>query len=395
MENVIGLSRVILHVDLDAFFCSVEELRDPELRGKPFIVGGTPQGRGVVCSASYAARAFGVRNAMPSIQALRLCPHLAIVPTHREAYADYSRRVMAILRDYGRAFEQLSVDEAFVDATGLREEPHALAREVQSRIRRELNLPASIGVASSKLVAKIASGRAKPNGILVVTGGEEASFLAPMSVDELWGIGKSTAARLRARGIETIGQLAQADPRSLDDLFGINASHVIERACGIDRSPVSSDHLAKSFSSECTFARDISDHETLRTELLAMSDEVAARLRAEGLYAHTVQLKLRWPDFSTITRQATLPAATQLGDEIFSIAESLWLAVWQNGQRVRLLGVSVSELEPSADQLNMFDYQWREQRTALAHVTDRLRAKYGDDVIGRARLRKKRSSTTR
>jgi DNA polymerase-4 len=383
--------RTILHVDLDAFFCSVEELRDPGLRGTPFVVGGTPQGRGVVCSASYAARAFGVRNAMSTAQALRLCPQLVIVPQRRGAYSDYSRRVMGMLRDYGRSFEQLSIDEAFVDATGLREEPLAMAMEVQARILDEYGLPASIGVAGSKLVAKMASGRAKPNGVLVVGAGEAATFLTTMDVGELWGIGKATSARLKAGGIITIGQLAQADPRSLRDIFGEHAEHVIERARGIDESPVSSERAAKTISSERTFARDVSQREVLRRELLAMSDEIAARLRTEGLFARCVQLKLRWPDFTTVTRQATLPTATQLEDEIFASVEPLWLAAWRPGARVRLLGVGVSELAPSAEQLNLFDFQRREQRSALAEVTDRLRAKYGDQAIGRASLRRKRT----
>lgn len=384
------MRRTIFHVDLDAFFCAVEELHDPSLSGKPFVVGGAPQGRGVVCSASYPARAFGVRNAMPTAQALRLCPRLIIVPIHRGDYADYSHRVMAMLRDYCRAFEQISIDEAFLDVTGLREAPRRLALEVQSRIRTEFELPASIGVATSKLVAKIASGRAKPNGVLVVGEGEEAAFLAPMPVGELWGVGKATTARLNALGIQTIGQLAHCEPQRLHGVFGAHAEGAIHRAQGIDPSPVSADQDAKSISSERTFARDVAQRELLRAVLLEMSDEVAARLRADGLFARTVQLKLRWPDFTTLTRQDTLVTATQLGNEIFAAVESLWLSVWRPGLPVRLIGVGASEFSHAPEQLSMFDYKQREQRTALAHVTDQLRAKYGDKIIGRASLKRSR-----
>jgi DNA polymerase IV len=384
------MRRVIFHVDLDAFFCSVEELRDAALRGKPFIVGGSPQGRGVVCSASYPARAFGVRNAMPTAQALRLCPGLIVVPVHRGEYSEYSHRVMAMLRDYSRSFEQISIDEAFLDVTGLRDAPRPLALEVQARIRSEFNLPASIGVATGKLVAKIASGHAKPNGVLVVGEGDEAAFLAPMPVDELWGVGKATAARLNALGIRTIGQLALSEPQRLRGVFGAHAEGAIRRAQGIDSSAVSEDQESRSISSERTFARDVAQRDVLRAVLLEMSDEVAERLRAEGLFARTVQLKLRWPDFTTLTRQSTLAVATQLGDEVFAEVEALWLSVWRPGLPVRLLGVGVSEFSHSPEQLSMFDYRQREQRVALAHVTDRLRAKYGDKIIGRASLRKAR-----
>jgi DNA polymerase-4 len=389
------MSSVIVHADLDAFFCSVEELLNPVLRGKPFIVGGASQGRGVVSSASYAARAFGIHNAMPTAQALRLCPALGVVSVRRGVYGEYSQRVMALLQDYSRVFEQLSIDEAFLDVSGLADEPHSLALEIQARVQREIGLPVSIGVAASKLVAKIASGRAKPNGVLVIPPGDEAAFLAPMDVGELWGIGKVTATRLHAIGIRTIGQLAQAQPQYLQAVFGSHAGSVIQRAQGVDSSPVISEHDVRSISSERTFSRDISQYGMLRQVLLALCDEVAGRLRSEGLYARTVQVKLRWPDFVTLTRQTTLLTATQLSEDLFPVAEQLWLAAWHRGERVRLLGVAVSELAASEQQLSLFDHQRHEQLTALAQVTDRLRAKYGDKIIGRASLRKVRSSTQR
>ncbi len=384
------MSRTVLHVDLDAFFCAVEQILNPELCGKAFVVGGSPQGRGVVSSASYPARAYGVRNAMPTSQALRLCPGLTVVPVRHGVYSEYSHRVMRLLRDYGRAFEQISIDEAFLDISGLNEAARVIAVEIQKRILAEVGLPASVGVASNKLVAKIASGRAKPNGILVIEPGQEADFLKPMKVDELWGIGSATAARLNHAGIQTIGDLANANPQSVRAVLGKQAEAAMQRARGIDLSPVEEEHTARSISSERTFARDVHDADALRAALLAMSDEVAARLREDGLYARTVQLKLRWPDFTTITRQATLPVASQLSDDIFAVIEQLWRSVWRPGSDVRLIGVGVSELGTASGQLPLFDADRSEERAKLAQVTDELKAKYGDNIIGRASLRRTR-----
>lgn len=396
--------RTILHLDLDAFFCAVEELRNPSLRGKPFVVGGRPDQRGVVSSASYPARKFGVRNAMPTTQALRLCPGLIVVPAAHAAYAEYSRRVMALLRDYGDALQQISVDEAFLDLTDLTDpmtgDARLLALEIQRRIRDEIHLPASIGVATSKLVAKMASGRAKPSGVLVIAPGKEAEFLAPMPVGELWGIGKATAARLEQLGITTIGHLQSAPPHTLRRVFHNHAEAVIERAKGMDDSPVQPERAIKSISEERTFDRDVRDPETLRRALLALSDEVAMRLRKHDLFARTVHLKLRWHDFYTITRQTTLDAPTQLGDEIFAAAEPLWMAAWlergganarnagrTRGDPIRLIGVGVSGLGP-ARQLGLFADRAREERLALARTLDELQAQYGKPVVRRASLAK-------
>ncbi|MCS6847006.1 MAG: DNA polymerase IV [Anaerolineae bacterium] len=384
----------MLHLDLDAFFCAVEELRDPSLRGKPFIVGGRPDQRGVVSSASYPARRFGVRNAMPTSQAMRLCPGLIVVSGSRALYAEYSKRVMNLLRDYGGALQQISIDEAFLDATGLTQDPQALALEIQSRIHDEVGLPASIGVATSKLVAKMASGRAKPNGVLVVAPGDEAEFLAPMPAGELWGIGPATAARLEQIGIATIGDLQRASPQMLRSVFHDHAEAVIARAHGVDSSPVHAEREVKSISEERTFARDVRDPETLRRMLLALSDEVAARLRAHNRFARTVHLKLRWHDFYTVTRQTALPAPTQLGEEIFAAVEPLWRQAWlgrgggrdrQRGDPVRLIGVGVSGLSEGL-QMALFDDPRREARLALAHTLDELRAQYGSHIVRRAGL---------
>ena len=369
------------------------------MRGKPFVVGGRPEQRGVVSSASYPARKFGVRNAMPTSQALRLCPRLIIVPAAHAIYAEYSQRVMALLRDYGDAVQQISVDEAFLDLTDLIDltdlttgDASLLALEIQRRIRDEIHLPASIGVATSKLVAKVASGRAKPNGILVVAPGKEAEFLAPLPVGELWGIGAATAARLEQIGIVTIGDLQQAAPQLLCRVFGDHAGAVIARAQGVDESPVRPEREIKSISEERTFPRDVSDPQVLRNMLLTLSDEVAVRLRSHGLFARTVHLKLRWYDFHTVTRQTTLVAPTQLGEEIFAAAEPLWRQAWLareshrgRGDPIRLIGVGVSGLS-EVWQMTMFDDGRREARLALARTLDELRAQYGKPIVRRASL---------
>ena len=391
-------ARIIFHLDLDAFFCAVEELRNPSLRGQPFVVGGKPGERGVVSSASYPARKFGIHNAMPTSQAMRLCPRLIVVPATHGVYGDYSRKVMALLREYGDELQQISVDEAFMDVTGLSSDPRALALEMQARIREALNLPASIGVASSKLVAKMASGAAKPNGVRVIAPGEEAAFLAPMPAGELWGIGKATAARLEQLNIRTIGDLQRSSPEALRRVFHNHAESVIARAKGIDNSPVHAERDVKSISEERTFTRDVSDPETLRKMLLALSDEVARRLRSAGLHAKTVHLKLRWHDFYTVTRQTTLAEPTQLGEDIFAAVEPLWMRAWlergearwagrARGDPIRLIGVGVSGLGEGM-QMAMFGASDKDDKLNLARTLDELRAQYGKGIVTRASLKK-------
>lgn len=377
--------RTIFHLDLDAFFCAVEELHNPALIGKAFAVAGQPDQRGVVSSPSYPARKFGVHSAMPTAQALRLCPKLIVVPHRHHVYGEYSQQVMALLREYGDLLQQISVDEAFMDVTGFPGQPKTLALEMQRRIKDEIKLPASLGVASSKLVAKMASGRAKPAGVLVIEPGQEATFLAPMAVEALWGVGQATAARLHDMGITTIGQLQRALPSQMTRVFGRFAEQVIERAKGIDNSPIETEREAKSISEERTFARDISDGTQLRKMLLQLSDEVATRLRKYSYTAKTIHLKLRWHDFKTVTRQTTLPAPTQLGEDIFGAVEPLWRATWKPGERVRLLGVGVSTFNEGI-QLSMFNDQQNEQKIALAKTLDNLREQYGSDVVKRASL---------
>jgi DNA polymerase-4 len=390
-----GEQRAIIHIDLDAFFVAVEQLDDPTLVGKPVIVGGRPDARGVVSSASYEARKLGVRSAMPTAQALRLCPDAVVLPGHRERYVEMSRRVMALLREYTPILEQISIDEAFLDVTGTEAQygpPARLAETIQARIQSELGLSASLGVASNKLVAKIASDFRKPHGITVAPPGQEASFLAPLPVRKLWGVGEVTSRELARIGVETIGDLARLAPEALREAFGSHGERLAESARGRDDSPVVTEHEIKSLSREETFARDTRDATLLQRELLRLSEEVASRLRRRHLLARTVTLKLRYADFKTLTRQETLTAPTDSGPEICAQAQALLDAAWDRRQAVRLVGVGASGLTNSAGQLRLFESEEkqgaadREKRARLDAALDRIRERYGDDVIQRASL---------
>ena len=383
------MPRSIIHLDLDAFFASVEELLDPSIAGLPILVGGSPEGRGVVSSASYAARAYGVHSAMPMSQALRLCPQATVRHGHHREYSSYSRRVMAILDGYTPLLEQISIDEAFLDVTGCEElfgPADVLAHRLQERILAELGLPSSLGVASNKLVAKIASDLAKPGGVLVVPAGQEDSFLAPLPIERLWGVGDVTAGRLHQHGVRTIGHLAALPEAQMKQLFGSGALEMHRRALGMDDSPVGVEGRRKSVSQEHTFARDVGDLETLQRSLLEMSEDVAAQLRKEGDCARTVVLKMRYPDFTTITRQATLAQPTDLTEAICTQAHKLLRHEWKKGMRLRLIGVGVTGLS-QARQLGLFDAH-TEQLTKLTKAVDEIRHKYGAHAIRRASLLK-------
>ena len=317
-------ARKILHLDLDAFFCAVEELLNPDLRGKAIAVGGQPGARGVVASASYPARQFGVRSAMPMSQAVRLCPDLIILSQHRGQYIEYSRAVMMILRDTAPDVEPLSIDEAFLDVTILPDPIELVARSLQARISSELNLPCSLGGASNKLVAKTANtvGKSRqskscpPNAITIVPPGEEARFMAPLPIRRLWGVGPKTAETLASLGFTTVGEIAEWSEEALSRRLGKLGREIWLRAQGIDHRPVQSQSEAKSISKEVTFASDIDDEGQLKLTLRRLSDGVGRQLRKAGLAASTVKIKLRWSDFSTTTRQITLEKATDLDDDI-------------------------------------------------------------------------------
>ncbi len=388
------MQRLILLVDLDAFFCSVEEILRPELQGRPFVVGGQPEHRGVVSSASYPARRYGVRSAMPTAAARRLCPGLMIVPARHHVYADWSGQVMRKLRELTPLLEQISIDEAFLDVTELQQEGGEVARGLQVEIRERFGLPSSFGVASNKLVAKIAcevgksarSGEGPPYGLVVVPGGEEAAFLAPLPAPALWGVGPKTAERLGRLGIHTIGELANHPENELRRLFGVHGQAMHQRALGLDDRPLETEREARSVSAETTFPRDLVDPETLRRTLGELSQIVAERLEQEGLAGNTVKLKLRWPDFTTLTRQTKLPGPTSREDEISSAALALFEKVWRRGRKVRLLGVGVSGLGTPVRQLSLFEQTPVPDR--LAEAIEGLETRYGREVLWRASERR-------
>ena len=328
---------------MDAFYVNVHLLDHPADAGKLLVVGGRPDERGVVTSASYEARALGVRSAMPTAQALRLAPGLLVVPPEWARIRECSRAVMAVLAQYG-PLEQMSVDEAYIDLSGAADPP-ALAAAVRQRVPAETKMPASVGLATSKLVAKVASDFNKPRGLTVVPPGEEAAFLAPQSVRAIWGIGPRTAERLAALGIVTCGQLASADPERLRAAFGREADNLLRRARGEDDRPVTPDRgPAKSISQEWTFNRDVSDAAVLRDYLEKMSAEVARQLGEDNLIAHTIRVKFRWSDFTTFTRQRSLDVGTDDAATIYRLAELIWRENWPPGRPMRLLGVGATGL---------------------------------------------------
>ena len=393
------MPRTILHLDLDAFFCSVEELLDPTLRGKAFAVGGLPEQRGVVASCSYAARKMGVRSAMPMSRALRLCPEMLIISHHRGNYGQMSRQVMQRLWDLSPLVEQISIDEAFVDISQLPGPPAEVARRLQERVNKELGLPCSIGVAANKLVAKIATEVGKknalrlvasqqkiepPNAITVVPSGTEAGFLAPLPADMLWGVGPKTAARLEEVGIKTIGDIARRPQADLVRWFGENGRDMHRHALGISESPVVTEHETKSISQEVTFAKDVREDKILFDTMREQSAEVARQLRAEGLAGATVKIKLRWPDFTTLTRQVTLPQPTDQDEEIYATALVLLNKVRPKGKAVRLIGVGVSGLGAPLRQLELWGRD-AEKRRKLQGVVDEVQQKFGQKSIRRGK----------
>ena len=383
-------SRKVIHLDLDAFFCSVEELRHPELRGKPFAVGGRPESRGVVASCSYAARMCGVRSAMPTGRALRMCPELILISGDHGHYSEYSKKVMAIMGRFSGLIEQVSIDEAFLDVTDLAKPGVEIARDIQQAIRRELDLPCSLGIASNKLVAKIATDAGKaghrgvtpPCAILEVPAGGEAAFLAPMPVQALWGVGPKTAERLKSLGLHTIGDLAREPQQNLAKLFGKYGHDISRRAQGIDNSSIEPEHDVKSISQEVTFDRDISDGAQIRQVIRNQAERVAFSLRSKNMTAVTVRLKIRWPDFSTHSRQLTLPQAVNQDTVISRAALDLFESIWDGQRKVRLIGVGVSGLQEEVWQPSLWDTPTEKERRLLAAM-DELKGRYGRKIVQR------------
>lgn len=336
--------RAILHVDMDAFYVNVHRLDYPEDAHIPLVVGGRPDQRGVVASASYEARKFGIRSAMPTGRAVRLCPGLKIVSADWRRIGECSRRVMEILATYG-ALEKMSVDEAYIDLSHW-PAPQKTAAEVRLQVKQKTQLPCSVGLATSKLVAKVASDFNKPEGCTIVAPGNEASFLEPLPTRVLIGIGPRTAERLAEMGIHTCGQLATAELNRLRDHFGRQAESLQRRARGEDRREVEARRgRAKSISQEWTFSQDINDPRQLEAQLEKMANQVSSSLKKRNLVAFTVKVKFRWADFTTFTRQKTLEIGTDDGQTIAQVAIAIWKRHWPEGQPMRLIGVGVSKLE--------------------------------------------------
>jgi DNA polymerase-4 len=380
--------RAILHVDMDAFYASVEQRDNPELRGKPVVVGGTTN-RGVVAAASYEVRKFGVRSAMPIAEAMRRCPQLIRVAPRISHYKEVSRQIFDVFREYTPLVEGLSLDEAFLDVTASRalhgSGPN-IARCIKQTIKDRTQLTASVGVAENKLVAKIASDLDKPDGLAIVTADNCRQTLDPLPVSVIPGIGRQTLARLHAVNIRTIADLRLAPDHDLDPIFGRFAQRTRERASGIDNRPVVSDREEKSVSAEETFDVDLSDRQQMDRELLALSETTSKRLRKSQLQAGTIQIKIRQSDFQTFTRQRSLQPPTNSTEQIFGIAREL-LTAWLEANpdaRIRLLGVGSSKLSP-AEQRDLFDFESDSAPAGVDKALDEIQDRFGTASVGRAR----------
>ena len=379
--------RTVLHVDMDAFYAAVEQRDRPELRGRPVVVGALPGGRGVVSAASYEARRFGIHSAMPISRAYRLCRDAVYLPVDMDKYAAESRRIMALLAEWTPLLEPVSIDEAFLDVTAsraLRGDGPAIARDIKARIRAEVSLTASVGVAPNKFLAKVASDLEKPDGLVVVPPGREAEFLAPLPIERLWGVGKATAKELQGLGVATIGQLQRLAPAVLTARLGPHGSDLLALAFGRDGRPVEPFSPPKSMGAETTFGRDCRDPARLEETLRGQAERVARELRADGLAACRVTLKLRWADFRTLTRSHT-GDPTQDGLELYRRA-ALLLSREPLVQAVRLIGVSASALRAEAHgQLPLLDPA-AVRRERLARAVDRITGRFGRSAIVPARL---------
>jgi DNA polymerase-4 len=384
-----AFARTIFHVDMDAFFVSVEELFDPSLKGKAVVVGGQRHERGVVSAASYEARKFGVHSALPLRTAAKLCPHAIFVNGHPERYRECSEKVYKVLQAFSPQVEMASIDEAYLDMTGtarLHGPPLKAAHKLHQSMKDETQLNCSIGIGSSRLIAKVSSAQAKPNGVLWIAPGQEAKFLAPLDVRAIPGVGKVTESNLHALGIKMVGDLARLEESELEAHFGKWGLALAGKARGEDAggwfdTEVGADTAAKSISHEHTYNEDTADVNQLEATLMRLSEMVARRLREANFYARTIQLKLRYKDFTTITRAHTLPAATQLDGEIFEQVRALFRKNWKPGREVRLLGVQTSSFEEQAEQISLLEdgrqQKWKDALT----VADRLRDKFGESSV--------------
>ena len=393
--------RTIFHVDMDAFFVSVEELFDPSLKGKPVVVGGQKNERGVVSAASYAARKFGIHSAMPLRTAAKMCPHATFVDGHPERYREYSAKVYEVLNRFSPKLEMVSVDEAYVDMTGterLYGPPLRAAHALHETMKATTDLNCSIGIGTSRLIAKVCSDQAKPNGVLFILPGGEAEFLAPLDVRKIPGVGKVMEKRLNQRNIHKVADLAAQDERWLEDNFGALGLALAGKSLGRDaggwfRDEIGAEVGPKSVSHEHTFNNDSADAQKLEAMLARLSEMVCRRLREQKLHARTLQLKLRYSDFTTITRARTLDEPTSVDSEVFAAIRQLFRANW-NRTAVRLLGVHAAHFEEESEQLTLDGRTTHDKWNQALSAADRLREKFGDHAISlatgmRARFRER------
>ena len=378
-------ARAILHVDMDAFFASVEQLDDPSLRGKPVLVGGNGP-RGVVAAASYEARVFGCRSAQPMAVAKRLCPHAIVVRGHFDRYRAESQRVFEILEGFTPMVEPVSIDEAFLDVTDSQQllgEPEAMAAEIKRRIRAITKLTGSVGVAPNKFLAKLASDMDKPDGLTVIRPNDVDRIMPPLPIGKIWGIGPKTAARLESIGVRTVGDLRRLDPDVLMRRLGADAEHYRRLAFGLDDRPVSNDGDAKSVGHEQTFGENLSNPEDVRAIILEQAEAVSARLRKHKLLARGVTVKIRYGDFQTVTRARKLDAPADTTQAILHAARELF-DIWAKDFRpVRLIGVTATRLTSGEPQMELFEDEGLKKQRQVDSAIDRITSKFGKSAIGR------------
>jgi DNA polymerase-4 len=374
--------RYIVHIDLDSFFVSVERKFNPELIGKPVIIGGSAE-RGVVASCSYETRKFGVHSAMPTSQALKLCPDAIVLHGNHERYSEASKQVTQIIDEMVPLYQKSSVDEFYIDLSGTERfyDPYKLASQVRQRIIKETGLPISFGLASGKTVAKMATNKAKPNGQLFVPHGKEMEFLAPLPISAIPGLGESTCNKLYQYGIEKIGDLQRVELRFLDTVFGKSGRWMWERARGVDYGEIVPHSDRKSISTECTFHTNVNDIRTLETTIVSMTEELSGKLRRENKLASCLAIKIRYANFETHTQQEKIPL-TAAEHILIPGIKNLLTKAWNQSRPIRLIGVRLSQLATGSYQINLFEDN--EQQIRLYQAMDRINFKFGDKTICRA-----------
>ena len=375
---------------MDSFYASVEQLDNPKLRGKPVIVGGKPNQRGVVSTSSYEARKYGIHSAMPLRQAYKLCPQAVFLPVNHQRYEKVSEQIFMIFKNYTSLVEPISIDEAFLDVTGCEKlfgNAEEIGKKIKEEIKDKVGLTASVGIAPDMFLAKIASDLDKPDGFVVVKPGEEKKFLEPLPISRMWGVGVVTEKELKSLGIETIGQLGMYPLQVLKDKLGNKyGEDIYKLARGIDERDVTPEHQAKSIGNEITYQKDTGDKKQIRKTLFELADMVGKRLRKEDLSARTITLKVRFSDFMTITRSKTIADSTNLGEDIFDIAWRMFEKINHNRKLVRLVGVSTSNLlEGEFSQLSLFDDE-NERKKKITHAVDKIHDKMGESVIKRGSI---------